>query len=124
MEENTTDGIINFFILHGILPCVATEYVNEIDPYFYDSFYFYWQFVDKMYNNTKTIAGRHLLSFDNKYEIEESKNVICFSCLRIYCSKEIKDYRIFMDSAEVERYTALCIHCNNDTIISDVCQAM
>ena len=46
----------------------------------------------------------------NKEELARSKQAGCFYCLKIFDPKEIKEYR---------KKTALCPHCNIDSVIGD-----
>lgn len=53
-------------------------------------------------------------SIENRQEIKKSKQVLCYYCKRVYTSNEIKDY-----ATDEKDDTAICPHCNVDTVIGD-----
>ena len=60
------------------------------------------------------LAQLPTLAFKNRHLIEQSTNVGCMYCGKIYSKTEIKNYT---DNQK----TCLCPHCNVDAVIGDNC---
>jgi ribosomal protein S27AE len=114
--------LFKFFVFHNAPLDLSTEYINSIPDIFlscYSPWHLYCMFIDKEYNNTNIPAHRHIISWNNKREIEESVEVTCYTCKLTYPANTIKNYYQYIEDDDYERNTALCEFCNSDTIIPD-----
>ena len=121
MDDYHRDYIVNFFILHNVKREKAIKYIDSTDSMLlshYSPWHIYCHYIDTKYNHTRTQAHQHILSWNNKDNVETSTQVGCYTCLNIYPSSEITEYYTHTDS-DTERNSALCKHCKQDTIIPD-----
>ena len=60
------------------------------------------------------IAQFPSLAMKNRQLVEQSTNAGCYCCLKIFDSKEIKEYTD-------EGQTAVCPYCEVDAVVGDMC---
>ena len=64
--------------------------------------------------NEEKFRRIHIKCNKNRKDLQKAKKCGCFCCLRIFSTKEIKEY------IDLEGETALCPYCEVDSVIADV----